>query len=218
MGLRSADHADLLPWPGRHILRKPGEDANAPSVWQGVFEREGTTEPDFVVIRNPHGTEFLGVLLDKQPRRPFEPFRNRQLQLVGHEHPGHFGVVHAVAVVTHDVGDAVRFDGRPRPRGFVRDAFQEARHLAGDLEQRAAFRVGDVGARFVVKGDRLTSKLALEEGERRALGADVHLPATVDRMLDQRRRSRRVSHAPIEEGKQDRRPGRGSRVHPCEVQ
>ena len=127
-------------------------------------------------------------------------------------------MVHAVAVVAYDVGDAVRFDGHTRPGGFVRDAFQEARHLAGDFEQRAAFRVGDVGPRFVVKGDGLTSELALEECERRALRADVHLPAAVNCVLDQRCRSGCVSHAPIEEGKQDRGPGRRSRVHPCEVQ
>ena len=89
------------------------------------FEREGTTQLGFVVIGHPHGAEFLGVLLDKQPRRRFEAFRDRQLQLVGHEHCRHLGMVHAVAVVAYDVGDAVRFDGRTRPRGFVAMLFRK---------------------------------------------------------------------------------------------
>ena len=74
VGLRSADHADLLPRPGRRIQRKPGEDANAPSVWQGVFEREGSTSRASSSSGTHTARNFLACCWTNSLAGPSRPF------------------------------------------------------------------------------------------------------------------------------------------------
>ena len=69
-----------------------------------------------------------------------------------------------------------------------------------------------------MKYNRLPGELTFKKGECRAIGAYMYDPSSVDRVLNQRRYSGRVPHAPIEDGKEDRGLERRVRVHPCEVQ